>query len=120
MDDHDSVTAKVQATFAELVGSRAEVLRGDVPARLANDVLGRALARDEDPLIADQIAFHLVDWNSDAAFLVAALLFPERFTESELAAGVDLMLCHVPAHVMAAARLGGYEAKDIFLDEPAT
>jgi hypothetical protein len=60
-----------------------------------------------------------VDWNADAAFLVSVILFPERFTPEELRAGVDMFLLHVPAHVLAAARLGGYEAKDIFLDENA-
>ena len=120
MDAHDSVTKKVQELFIELVGARAESLKGNVPARKVNDIVGLALSEDSDPLVADQLAFHLVDWNSDAAFIVAVLLFPERFTKEELQAGVDMFLCHVPAHVMAAARLGGHEAKDIFLDENAT
>jgi hypothetical protein len=61
--------------------------------------------------------FTLVDWNSDAAFPVAFMLFPERFTAEEPQAGVSLFVVHVPAHVLAAARLGGYEAKDIFIEE---
>ena len=120
MDEQDSVTRKVQSIFEELAGSRAQALRGDVPARQGNDILAQALADDLEVAKADQLAFHLVDWNSDAAFLVAFLLFPERFTAEELQAAVDMFLVHVPAHVLAAARLGGYEATDIFLDEPAT
>ena len=120
MDAIDSVRAKVQSIFTELVGARAEILKGDVAARGVNDILSNALASHHERLTADQIAFHLVDWNSDAAFIVAMLLFPERFTNDELAAGSDLMLCHVPAHVMAAARLAGHEVRDIFLDENAT
>jgi hypothetical protein len=119
MDAHDSVRAKVDAIFRELAGDRALALRGNVNARLANDILGEALAAERDPLKADQLAFNLVDWNADAAFLVSVMLFPERFTPEELRAGVDMFLLHVPAHVLAAARLGGYEAKDIFLDENA-
>ena len=120
MDAYDSVAEKVDAIFRELVGDRAETLRGNVPARHANDVLGRALIGELDPLQADQLAFNLVDWNSDAAFLVALMLFPERFTIDELQAGVDKFLIHVPAHILAAARIGGYEATDYLADDDAT
>ncbi|MES2460686.1 MAG: hypothetical protein V4671_08875 [Armatimonadota bacterium] len=114
MDTHDSVRAKVQTIFEELAGSRADALRGDVAASHANNILGQALAEEEGTLKADEIAFHLVDCNSDAAFLVAFLLFPERFTAEELREAVGAFLTHVPAHVLAAARLGGYESRDIF------
>jgi hypothetical protein len=67
-------------------------------------------------LCADQIAFHLTDWSSDAAFIVALHLFPERFTSEEIEAGVGLFLCHVPIHVIAAARLAGHQAEDLFRD----
>ena len=82
-------------------------------------MLGQALTADLDELKADELAFHLVDWNSDAAFLVAFVLFPERFTPEELRAAVNMFLVHVPAHVLAAARLGGYEATDIFANDSA-
>ena len=120
MDAHESVAAKVQSIFEELVGARAVNLRGNVAARQANDVLGQALAAEHGPLQGDEMAFHLVDWNSDAAFVVAFLLFPERFTADELRAAVDMFLVHVPAHILAAARLGEYEAEDIFLNDDAT
>ena len=119
-DSFDTLGEKVQAVFAELVGQRALALRGDRNARAQNDILGAALAEDLDPLVADELAFHFVDWNGDAAFLVAFLLFPERFSPAELRAGVSMFLCHVPAHVLAAARLGGYEATDIFIDDQAS
>src|SRR6267378_588763 len=109
MDAHESAKAKVLQIFTELAGSRAEALRGNVNAKAQNDILGRALASERDPLIADEMAFHMVDWNSDAAFVVAFLIFPERFTPEELDAAVDMFLVHVPAHVIAAARLGGYQ-----------
>lgn len=117
MDAYSSVTAKVQAIFQEMAGSRAGALRGDRPARVANDLLGQALAAERGASEADEMAFHMMDWNADAAFVVAFLLFPERFTQEELRAAVDLFLVHVPAHVLAAARIGGYEAKDIFLED---
>jgi hypothetical protein len=120
MDEHDSVKTKVNAIFHELAGSKADVLMGNIPARKANDILGQALAEGRTGLQADEMAFHLVDWNSDAAFLVAFLLFPERFSQEELRVAVDMFLIHVPAHVLAAARLGGYEATDIFEDDNET
>jgi len=115
-DAHESVRSKVHRLFAELAGARGEVFRGGVPAREANNVLGQALAGEMDPLKADEMAFHLVDWESDAAFLVAVMLYPERFTAEELRAGVDMFMVHVPAHVLSAARLGGYPMKDIFTE----
>ena len=120
MDEHDSVVAKVDAIFRELAGVRADSLLGNVHAREANDILGRALAEDSDAHKANELAFHLVDWNSDAAFLVAFMLYPQRFNQEELRAAVDMLLRHVPAHILAAARLGGYEASDIFTDESET
>jgi hypothetical protein len=80
---------KVQAIFSELVGERAEVLRADrfpnhicslVTAALSEGASGEATV-----LHNDQIALNVVDWNSDAAFLVALHLFPERFTELAIA-----------------------------------
>ena len=120
MDAYDSVRHKVWQIFAEAFGDRADLFKGGIPARTANDVLGIALAEDMNPLVADEIAFHMVDWETDAAFLVAFLLFPERFTREELQAATEMFLIHVPAHVMAAARLAGHEVKDIFISPDET
>jgi hypothetical protein len=119
MDVHDSVRDKAWKIFDEAFGSRADLFKGGIPARRANDILAAALAEDVEPVVADQIAFHMVDWETDAAFLVAFLLFPERFTKEELQAATSMFLNHVPAHVMAAGRLAGYEVRDIFEDPDA-
>ena len=116
MNAYDSLKEKVFKIFMEAFGDRAALFKGGVPARQANDALSAALSEDHDPLTADEIAFHMVDWETDAAFVVALLLFPERFTKEELQAGIDMFLIHVPAHVMAAARLAGHEPEDIFKD----
>jgi hypothetical protein len=115
-DEHDSVRAKVSAIFKELAGDRERQLDGSILARKINDLLAAALSELHPIEIADQIAFHLVDWNSEAAFLVAVHLYPERFTPEEIRAGVNLFLVHVPAHVMEAARLGGYQVENIFIE----
>jgi hypothetical protein len=44
--------------------------------------------------------------------IVALHLYPERFTPKEIEAGVELFLCHVPNHVIAAARLAGHPVED--------
>src|SRR4051812_8201219 len=120
-DAHDSVRRKVQAIFTELAGDRARMLEGDrFPAGITTTVtaaLTGADATGEQVLHADQIAFHLTDWNSDAAFIVALHLFPERFTPEEIEAAVDMFLIHVPNHLVAAARLAGHPVEDIFSDD---
>jgi len=113
-NSHDSVKRKVAAIFKKLAGSRAKSLDGAIYAGSVRKLLAHALAGSYRSAVANEMAFHLVDWNSDAAFLVALLLFPQRFTQEEIEAGVILLLVHAPAHVIAAARLGGIPAEDIF------
>jgi hypothetical protein len=111
---HDSVKRKVAAIFKKLAGSRAKSLDGAIYAGTVRKLLSHALAGSYQSAVANEMAFHLVDWNSDAAFLVALLLFPERFTQEEIESGVILLLVHAPPHAIAAARLGGIPAEDIF------
>lgn len=117
------VSAKVQRIFEKLVGERAAVLKRDrYPAeindRITAAILGGELASNvHDPVRLDGIGFHLVDWNSDAAFIVAMLLYPNEFTDEEIRDGVELFLVHAPMHCMEAARLGGYSIDNPFLDD---
>ena len=113
-DGHDSVSEKVITVFRELVGDRADRLRGDRHASDASRALEPALAADGHPKNAAELAFHLSDWNWDAAFLVAVHLFPERFTPEELSVGADMVLMHAPNHLVAAAKLAGHPVEDIF------
>lgn len=118
-DIPDKLDEKVQAIFSELVGAdRAQWLRGDVPSRVM-DRIARAISSEHKPEVAEEIGFHLGDWQSDAAFLVALHLFRERFTPEEIDDGVHSLLLHVPAHVLAAARLAGHPTEDIFRDDNA-
>src|SRR5436305_8158574 len=113
-DAHDSVEEKVHAIFTELVGDRAKRLKGDTPSFAALRAFESALAADYPPEVAADVAFHLVDWNWDAAFLVAVHLFPERFTAEELVDGADKVLIHAPNHLAAAATLVSHPIEDIF------
>lgn len=115
---------KVIQIFRELVGERSQRLGGSYYPADVNSRITKALTEEgddsaEEPLLrSDGIGFHLVDWQHDAAFIVALVLFPERFSDEEIREGVERFLVHVPAHVLEAARLAGYETKNIFLDEP--
>jgi hypothetical protein len=110
---HDSVRQKVLALFSELAGERTARL--DEPAaQKTRDLLASALSSDYPPDTAREIAFHLVDWHTDAAFMMAVHLFPERFTPEELVAGADLLLIHAPNHLAAAAKLAGHPIQDVF------
>jgi hypothetical protein len=117
------VRDKVQNIFEGLVGDRAAILKGDrypseINDRITSAILGGELGSNtDDPVKLDGIGFHLVDWNSDAAFIVATLLFPEEFTDEEIRDGVELFLVHAPAHCMEAARLGGYSTHNPFFDD---
>ena len=121
-DAHDTVREKVFAIFTELVGDRADRVRGNPPSFAALRAFESALAADYSPQVAADVAFHLTDWNWDAAFLVAVHLFPERFTPEELVMGTDMLLLHAPNHLAAAATLVGHRIQDIFevgvLDSP--
>ena len=113
-----SVRDKVEAIFQEMAGDRAATLKATTfPAAIVStirDALAAEESEDEEVLQADEIAFHLCDWSSEAAFLVALHLFPERFTAEEIQEGVLAVLIHAPHHILAAARLAGHPTDDIF------
>jgi len=118
---HDAYRRKVDEIFRELAGpERAKWLGADVPSRcmlqIAQAVSAQSGYAEE---VGWDIGMHVADWQADAAFLVALHLFPERFTPEEIDEGVHSLLLHVPAHVMAAARLAGYPAADVFRDDNA-
>jgi len=116
------VRDKVQSIFRRLVGDRAAILdAAHYPADINNRITTAILAEEfdsntNDPVKLDGIGFHLVDWNAEAAFIVAVHLFPDEFTDEEIREGVELFLVHAPAHCIEAARLGGYSTENIFID----
>ena len=118
---HDSVQKKVETIFTELAGDRAQTLDSSKYPYRIDSTISHALAgtapTEKEYMHASEVAFHLSDWSGDAAFIVALHLYPERFTTEEIEAGVGAFLVHVPAHVIAAARLSGHSTADTFLDD---
>lgn len=112
----DTVRRKVEAIFIELAQERELRVRGSLPGGVVHSAIKSALSAHIRDEVADEIAFHLVDWSYDAGFIVALHLFPERFTLEEIEAGIRLFLAHAPVHIIAAARMMGYPIDDIFVE----
>lgn len=114
-----SARDKASAIFRELAGDAAKRLAANhYPADVNTRITAALASSQEDAkfLAKDLIGFHLVDWQSDAAFLVALCLYPERFTDEEIREGVEDFLTHAPAHVLAAAKAAGYPVTDLLSD----
>jgi hypothetical protein len=119
-DPSKSFRTKVTEIFREFVGERAEILcsglcDGQIYNRIADALVSESDIGEE---VAKDIGFHLSDWHSDAAFIVALHLFPERFTPAEIEAGTADFLMHAPNHFAAAATLYGFPVDDIFDARP--
>ena len=109
----------VELIFRGIAGDRATMLcSGRFPEAIREKIASALSSGEPDAEMtknADEVAFHLTDWCYDAAFLAALHLYPERFTPDEIRENVEALLLHVPHHILAAARLGGFSTKDIFL-----
>lgn len=98
-----SVLEKVRAIFSELAGEESRHLHGVSSRTVA--AITRALTPQYGAETAGEVGFHMADWNEDAAFMVALHLFPERFSDEEIAAGIQMFLVHAPSHIRAACKL---------------
>lgn len=105
MEDHNSrqIHDKVVQIFSELVPGRSDRLDFFKDNDTATDAIAAALANDSPR--SKEMAFHLSDFRTDAAFLVALHLFPERFTPEEVSAGVWQFMAHVPYHIKMAMEI---------------
>jgi len=101
---------KVVEIFRELVGDRAKKLDAThYPADIVSTMTEALIDEYDDPteeqiLTIDMISHNLIDWQSDAAFLVALTLFPEKFTKEEIQDEVRSLLIHVPDHIREAEK----------------
>jgi hypothetical protein len=76
--------------------------------RAASNAIQAALAQRHSSSEADDIAFHLLAWFEEAAFLVALQLDPKRFSRAEVEASVSGVLADVLDHMWEAARVAGH------------
>ena len=99
-----------------MAGKRELQVRDSLRGGSVHRAVTSALSVDIRDEVAEEIAFHIVDWSYDAEFIVALHLFPERFTPEEIEAGIRLFLAHAPAHIIAAARMMGHSTDDVFVE----
>lgn len=107
-----STREKVATIFTELAGNQAERLSGsrylaDVNSRITS-VLAKGNISDPEILQKDEAGFHIIDWQAEAAFIVALSLYPERFTDEEIEEGIMSLMQHAPGHLVKAARILDY------------
>ena len=106
----DSLRDAVNSLFGERAGEFSD----SEPSCEAADRIEEILAADFAPKVAHDIAFHLTDWRGDAARLVAIINSPGSFSDDEIRSTLTAFLLHAPNHIVAAAKLGGWPANDIF------
>jgi hypothetical protein len=112
--EKDSLTNKIQSLFKAVAGDAASSLDSGTFPKQIRKRIAKVLSQEYSEEVADKIAFHLVDWNGDAAFLVALYLWPEKFTDEDISKGIYRLIPHVPDHLAAAAKLFGLPVTDVF------
>ena len=119
-DRFDNLRKKAASLLTRASASRVARSLKEPDRTAAREAIRIAFDRAYGREAASNLAFHLVDWTGDAAFIMALCMFPEQFTGNEIREGVDLLLVHVPNHVAAAAKISGNQCKDIWKEKPAT
>ncbi len=110
---------KVAALLARACARRLEEALWSPNLDRAREGIREALRRRFGDEAARSIAFHLMDWTSEAAFLLALAMFPDQFSKSEVSEEADALLVHVPNHIAAAAKISGNRCEDIWGESPA-
>ncbi|MCG8333930.1 MAG: hypothetical protein MJE63_05400 [Proteobacteria bacterium] len=96
---------KVVEIFREIVGEKAKNLSGSFFPAYANTKITNALASEfpnlnpEEYTKLDSIGMNLTCWQRDAAFIVALVLFPEKFTDKDIQEEIRSLLIHMPDHL---------------------
>jgi len=105
MDAYDSLEKKLKAIYVEIAGDKGKAVTAN---RIAKNVIARIKAiysKEYGDRTASTLGMHMSDWHSNAAFIVAMHLFPERFTDEEIKTGIGLFLTHAPNHIRAACQI---------------
>ncbi len=97
-------TAEVLGRAPSELSERALLQRQRAARKAIEEALGKGYGGASD---ARDIAFHLSEWFEEAAFLVALHLDPNRFSKTEIKAGVSDVLAYVLDHMWEAARVAG-------------
>jgi hypothetical protein len=115
-DEGHQVYFKASDIIREFFGDKKSGNIPDVQDRMAT-AIAEGLSKKKYQKKAWEIGFHLMDWHSDANFLLALSYFPERFTDAEIRQGVIWFLIHAGYHIPEAARLIDIPTRSHFRDK---
>jgi hypothetical protein len=77
--------------------------------------IAKAFATMESSSVAEDIAFHLTDWDHNVDDLLRLYEQPDAFSDDEIIQILMSFLAHVPNHVAAAKKLAGLgPIEDVF------
>lgn len=100
------IDVKTDGIFRELAGKSGPFLHEkDLDKRITN-----IFPQDSESIEENDgtMGFHMLDWQGDAATLVAMYRFSERFTDEEIQVGITHFLVHAPYHLVRAASIAGH------------
>ena len=106
-----SARRKVEEIFNAAFGENAVRVFSAQNVGHTMHVVKQAFASEMDSKKAEELAFNMADWGSDAAFIVALHLFPERFTAEEIRGATSALAFHLPYHVTNVADALGVSEK---------
>ncbi|MEZ0385798.1 MAG: hypothetical protein ACAI34_01930 [Verrucomicrobium sp.] len=113
-DPNQAAFDKTAQIFQELCPNHYKNLLD--PLRPKSTEIGQELAERVSRVFAErfgqekarEFAIHVTGFPSDTAFLVALFLFPERFTDDEVAAGIRCFGIEASHHAVAIAKMLNY------------
>jgi hypothetical protein len=112
-DPNRAAFDKTAQIFQELCQESCRRLDPTIPAGMDAKMalverISRIFAERFGPERAQEFALHVVGFPSDVAFVTALFLFPERFTDEEVAAGIRCFGIEASHHAVEVARLLDY------------
>jgi hypothetical protein len=106
-----SARRKVEEIFNAAFGENAARVFSAQNVAPTMQTVKQAFAPEMDSEKAEELGFNMADWGSDAAFIIALHLFPERFTAGEIRAATSALASHLPYHVTNVAEALGVSEK---------
>ena len=112
-DPNQTAFDKTAQIFQELCQERCHRLDPTIAAGMDAKTalierISRIFAERFGPERAQEFALHAVGFPSDVAFVTALFLFPERFTDEEVAAGIRCFGIEASHHAVEIARFLNY------------
>ena len=106
-----SARRKVEEIFNAAFGENAARVFSAQNVAPTMQTVKQAFVPEMDSEKAEELGFNMADWGSDAAFIIALHLFPERFTSEEIRGATSAFAFHVPYHVTNVADAFGVSEK---------